>query len=471
MENGTKFANGGLAALAAAAGESPVKLSNGHSSPNGATNGLIINGFKSPEKPVTAENGYAAPADRVKRKAKRLSKLLTKDAINGGAPVITSGRLSKNFRKPRNGFGRGLPKKGGAGGKGTWGAYGSELSGEASLDYKDPNYDSESLDNGDIHLKAIIPEMTDDEIQKQVESNILEYFEHADVHEVIAALDEMNLGDKKYKIVVIAIEAAMDHKPSHREMTSILISELAEEVVASEDIAKAFEVLLDNLPDLILDTPDAPTILGNFIARAVADECFPQNGWLKNMREHIPNEEAKLALAHVEVLLIDKLAILRLHNVWGVGGGAQPVKALSKRIYMLLEEYLSSQDTTEAARCLRELEVPHFHHELVYEAIVMAMESMQDSVEEQICRLLKSLSNSCIITPEQMTSGFLRVFEDLPDICIDVPAAYALIDRFVLRALRHAVVTDEVVRQVPTRGRKRFVSEGDGGKIKEEVVA
>ena len=39
---------------------------------------------------------------------------------------------------------------GGAGGKGTWGAYGSELSGEASLDYKDPNYDSESLENGDI---------------------------------------------------------------------------------------------------------------------------------------------------------------------------------------------------------------------------------------------------------------------------------------------------------------------------------
>ena len=54
---------------------------------------------------------------------------------------------------------------GGAGGKGTWGAYGSELTGEASLDYKDPNYDSESLENGDIHLKAIIPELSEDEIQ------------------------------------------------------------------------------------------------------------------------------------------------------------------------------------------------------------------------------------------------------------------------------------------------------------------
>jgi hypothetical protein len=37
----------------------------------------------------------------------------------------------------------------------------------------------------------------------------------------------------------------------------------------------AFEELLKNLPDLVLDTPDAATVLGNFIARAVADDCLP----------------------------------------------------------------------------------------------------------------------------------------------------------------------------------------------------
>ena len=31
------------------------------------------------------------------------------------------------------------------------------------------------------------------------------------------------------------------------------------------------------------------------------------------------------------------------------------------------QEYLSSDDAQEASRCLKELEVPHFHHELVYE--------------------------------------------------------------------------------------------------------
>lgn len=34
---------------------------------------------------------------------------------------------------------------------------------------------------------------------------------------------------------------------------------------------------------------------------------------------------------------------------------------------LLLREYLLSGEVSEAEQCLRELEVPHFHHELVYE--------------------------------------------------------------------------------------------------------
>lgn len=67
---------------------------------------------------------------------------------------------------------------GGAGGKGTWGAYGSELTGDGALDYKDPNYDSESLDNGDIHLEAIIPEMSDDEMQVRTLGLFIDHLAH-----------------------------------------------------------------------------------------------------------------------------------------------------------------------------------------------------------------------------------------------------------------------------------------------------
>jgi hypothetical protein len=41
---------------------------------------------------------------------------------------------------------------------------GSELV-EADVDMNDPNYDSDSLENGDVELKTIIPETSDEDIQ------------------------------------------------------------------------------------------------------------------------------------------------------------------------------------------------------------------------------------------------------------------------------------------------------------------
>ena len=128
---------------------------------------------------------------------------------------------------------------------------------------------------------------------------------------------------------------------------------------------------------------------------------------------------------------------MRLDNVWGVGGGLRPVKYLIKQIVLLLKEYLCSGDIGEASRCLRELEVPHFHHELVYEvnqynmqffreinftknfvkinftenlfhyrfcfqAVVMVIESMHEKTEEAMCKLLQALFRSFIISIDQM---------------------------------------------------------------------
>lgn len=49
---------------------------------------------------------------RIKRKAKRLIKQLSKEVVTNGASAVQGTRLLKNSRRPRNGFGRGLPKKG-----------------------------------------------------------------------------------------------------------------------------------------------------------------------------------------------------------------------------------------------------------------------------------------------------------------------------------------------------------------------
>merc|ERR1712066_70419 len=237
-------------------------------------------------------------------------------------------------------------------------------------------------------------------------------------------------------------------------------------VISQRDIGKAFDILIRQLSDLILDTPDAPTVIGNFMARCIADDCIPPK-FLHSYKGHVKEPEAKKALCRADTLLGMKHGLVRLDNVWGVGGGIRPVKYLVKKIVLLLKEYLCSCDIEEATRCLQELEVPHFHHELVYEAVVMVIESMHEKTEEAMCKLLQALFRSFIISIDQMKNGIERIYDVMPDIVIDVPAAYNILERFVIRCKSAGILTDELVRKMPSRGRKRFVSEGDGGLIRE----
>jgi programmed cell death protein 4 len=92
---------------------------------------------------------------------------------------------------------------------------------------------------------------------------------------------------------------------------------------------------------------------------------------------------------------------------------------------------------------------------------------MHEKTEESMCKLLQSLFQTFVITIDQMRNGFQRAYDQMPDISIDVPAAYVILERWVLRCRQAGIVNDDIVRKMPSRGRKRFVSEGDGGRIKD----
>lgn len=68
---------------------------------------------------------------------------------------------------------------------------------------------------------------------------------------------------------------------------------------------------------------------------------------------------------------------------------------------------MSSDDMGEARLCLRNLAVPFFHHQLVKQALLMAMESVPAATP--LLELLKSLAQSGDISPLQMqkVSDFL----------------------------------------------------------------
>ena len=71
----------------------------------------------------------------------------------------------------------------------------------------------------------------------------------------------LNLGSRGHAVPSLAVALALEGKASHRELTSRLLSDLVGRVVTPEDIAWAFDKMLRDLPDLILDTPEAPQVL------------------------------------------------------------------------------------------------------------------------------------------------------------------------------------------------------------------
>ncbi|XP_055312032.1 programmed cell death protein 4 [Sitodiplosis mosellana] len=439
-------------------------------------NGIVANGTANGDNGTAAMKKPSPPAEGKKR-LKKIARQNSREGqpnhhVNGSLNgFIAPQRRWKNSRRSRNGHGRGLPKKNGGGGKGVWGLPGSEILEEPlEMDRNDPNYDPTEVNDGNIELKEVIAETTPEEFFKMIEPIILEYFEHGDTNEVAISLDEIIVGSLRPLVTTYSVQIALDHKDSQREMVSVLISDLYARIVTLRDIAKGYDLLLTNLPDLILDTPEAPTLLGNFIARSVADDCLAPKYVTNPDNVDQLNEYALAALKRADALLSLKQGWAHLDNIWGKAGPLRPVKNITKQMTLLLKEYISSRDFDEAARCLRALEVPHYHHELVYEAILIAMESVNQQTEEAMCTLLKAMDEACLILPAQMERGFQRVYDDMPDIVLDIPLAYIMLDRFIERCGRAGFLSEKSIKTMPTRGRKRFVSEGDGGHIKPEML-
>ena len=57
-----------------------------------------------------------------------------------------------------------------------------------------------------------------------------------------------------------------------------------------------------------------------------------------------------------------------------LSGGFRPVRELADRMNVIIHEYYDSGDVDETNRCLKELNVPHFFHEFVYELIDFCLE-------------------------------------------------------------------------------------------------
>ena len=81
-----------------------------------------------------------------------------------------------------------------------------------------------------------------------------------------------------------------------------------------------------------------------------------------------------------------------------------------------------------------------------------------------------STLQSSIITKSQFETGFKRVVDDLDDLTLDIPNTLSLFSQFCDMCVAQSFMSEETYEKLyPNRGRKRFVSEGDGGRIKTTI--
>lgn len=72
-------------------------------------------------------------------------------------------------------------------------------------------------------------------------------------------------------------------------------------------------------------------IVGQFIARAVADDCLPP-AYVTSYKGKVESPCIRAALEKAEVLLSMNHGMVRLDSVWGIGGGNRPVRYLTNRV-------------------------------------------------------------------------------------------------------------------------------------------
>eukprot|EP00980_Cylindrotheca_fusiformis_P007928 scaffold1697_cov120-Cylindrotheca_fusiformis.AAC.10 len=339
-------------------------------------------------------------------------------------------------------------KKQGGHGKGKWKDDEIIYDEELLLDQDDPCYDEQqgpgiilsSVDDPesrnflDSEGKPVYgPMLTQSEFKLQVEECLKEYFDSCDSDEVIRSIMELQCREFHSDVVKKAISVSLDKHPRERELVSRLLTCLHPSPLSDGDMEAGFDTLLDSLDDLTTDVPEAPTMVANFLARAVVDEVLPpaylsdQN----NMRPGDPVVDKAISL------LSREHCTARLERVWGPGDG-RPVSELKVEMDQMLQEYLMSRELDECARCVKELNSPHYMHELVKRGVKIAME--QDGTDSNIqhdksaidamAALFAFLLKNAIISEHQVAKGISRLHKILDDLKLDVPAAPTLLESF-----------------------------------------
>lgn len=273
--------------------------------------------------------------------------------------------------------------------------------------------------------------------KKAISVIINEYLSSHDIDNLIINLEKLHAPEYNPVFIKRLVTVAMDRKNKIRERASFLLSVLSMEIFTTEDVMTGFSMLLDSIDDTALDILDASDKLAMFLARAIRDEVLaPVHLDLLN-EKHSESSTAGKTIALARNLAFSPHAGERLERCWG--GSADCLQDVKDKIVKLLEEYQSGGGSDEACRCIRDIGMPFFNHEVVKKGLIMAMEKKSDRMLD----LLQECYDEGVISVTQMTEGFGRVRDVMDDLVLDIPKAAEIFDRYVEHAKKHNWINDE----------------------------
>lgn len=287
---------------------------------------------------------------------------------------------------------------------------------------------------------------------------IEEYFATDDITSTANELRELGMPNYDFYFIKKLVSVAMDRRDKEKEMAAVLLSSLYADIIDPQQVYKGFIRLLISADDLIVDIPDAIDVLALFLARAVVDEILPPS-FLTKASAFLPNKSKGFdVIKRAEKGYLS--APLHTDVIWRrwAGNKNNTVEDVKSKVNNLLTEYVSSGDKKEAYRCIKDLNVPFFHHEIVKRAIVMAMEKHQ--AESCLLDLLKTAAEEGLINSSQISKGFGRIIDTIDDLSLDIPNAKRTLQSLISKAASDGWLSASSLTALALQPGKQAIGDG-----------
>jgi len=274
-----------------------------------------------------------------------------------------------------------------------------------------------------VEPRALVP---------QLSSALEEYLCSHDTAEVARRLCELRVPpDRQHLVVRVGIEMGMERKDYDRELVSQLLSRLFGEQLTRVEVARGFELMLERVDDLTVDNPQAPTLLAAFLVRAVSDDLLPPAFVRTTPAEALSSQRHRDTLTQARAQLDATHFSGHRAKVWGPAADVS-LPTLKEAVTELAREYFVSCELSEAVRCVRELQAPRFHHEVIKRLLVLALDGGKAHVglaEQLVLRLCAE----AVVPPQQLALGCQRLVDAAPDLALDNPQTPAMLADFLER--------------------------------------